>query len=369
MEYTARYYLDAIREDLPPEVFRRAPSRLLWLPVFLGVIALGWWAVLGLDLHWGWKLAAALVIGNTYGCMSFLGHELLHNAVIRRGPLQTFLGWLCFLHYCITPDQWRVWHNREHHHKTGHPTRDPDGFGNVMAHQRSKALRAIEPLGPGSGCLRSIPYFFYFFSFQSLTVLLYHSRRLNFWTPRQRIKVWAQWWAAVLFWVAVGYAVGLEAMLYIYLIPLGIANAIQMSYIATNHFLNPGTHKTNDPLVNSLTVGVSRLRRFLHLGFNYHVEHHVMPAMNPRYAPLVHDLLVSKFPDRYCEMPHWKALYWLYRTPRMHWDSTHLVNPRTGSLYHTIDANHEPQFVGKIPIPVARPKTWAGAPLPGQDEA
>src|SRR5207253_2376437 len=138
-----------------------------------------------------------------------------------------------------------------------------------------------------------------------------------------------------------------------------VANAIQMSYIATNHFLNPETRDTNDPLLNSLTVSVGPLARLLHLNFNYHVEHHVLPSMNPRHAPLVRDLLVRKFGDRYHEMPYWKAIYWLYRTPRVHWDADHLVNPRTGTLYHTIEPGQPPRLERRLPVPVPRPRAAA----------
>ena len=97
--HTAKYYINAIRHELPPEVFRRVPWRLLWIPLHLGLIALGWWAVIELDPHWSLKLCASLVIGHSFACLSFLGHELLHDSMIRRGPLQSFLGWICFLHY------------------------------------------------------------------------------------------------------------------------------------------------------------------------------------------------------------------------------------------------------------------------------
>jgi fatty acid desaturase len=362
--HTAKHYIQAIRGELPPEVFRRVPARLVWLPIHLAVIAACWWAVLSLEPTWWAKLPIALVIGHSFACLSFLGHELLHDSIIRRGPLQSVLGWICFVHYWIGPEHWRRWHNHEHHRHSTHPSLDPDTFGNLAAYRRSRVHRAIEPLGPGSGCLRSIPYFFYFFSFQALAVLLFHSKRLKFWTPRQRIKVWAQWWAAVQFWVAVAYVVGPLSFLFIYVLPLFVANAIQMSYIATNHFLNPETRDTNDPLVNSLTVTVGPLARLFHLNFNYHVEHHVLPSMNPRYAPLVHDALVRKFGDRYCEMPFWRAILWLYRTPRIHWHAERLVNPRSGALFHTIASGQPPQFEGRLPVPVPRPGTVSSPPSP-----
>lgn len=353
--HNGKYYIQAIRADLPKEVFRRAPSRLAWLPVHGAVIGTASWAIITQEWHWCFKVLASLVIGHSYACLSFVGHELLHDSIIRRGWLQSLLGWICFLAYCIGPDQWRRWHNHEHHHRTSHPGLDPDTFGNLAAYRRSAVHRAIEPLGPGSGRLRSVFYFFYFFSFQSLAVLFYHSRRLQYWTRQQRLKVWAQWWASVMFWVVIAAVAGFGNFLFIYILPLGIANVIQMSYIATNHFLNPETRTINDPLVNSLTVSVGPLARLFHLNFNYHVEHHVLPSMSPRYAPMVHDLLVRKFADRYHEMPHWKAIYWLYRTPRIHWDANHLVNPRTGVIYRTINPGRLPRLIGRLPVPVPRP--------------
>jgi len=66
--------------------------------------------------------------------------------------------------------------------------------------------------------------------------------------------------------------------------------------------------------------------------------------------------LIRKFGDRYHEMPHWKAIYWLYRTPLVHWDADHLVNPRTGTLYHTIEPGQPPRLEHRLPVPVPRPR-------------
>src|SRR5262245_717350 len=117
------------------------------MPVHLGIIAASWWFILSVQPHWSVQLLGSLVIGHSFACLSFLGHELLDDAVIRRGPLQSVLGWICFLHYCIGPDQWRRWHNHEHHHRTSHPGLDPDTFGNLTAYRRSRVHRMIEPLG------------------------------------------------------------------------------------------------------------------------------------------------------------------------------------------------------------------------------
>jgi len=40
----------------------------------------------------------------------------------------------------------------------------------------------------------------------------------------------------------------------------------------------------NDPLLNSLSVTAPRVLERLHLDFGFLVEHHLFPAMSPRHA-------------------------------------------------------------------------------------
>lgn len=46
--------------------------------------------------------------------------------------------------------------------------------------------------------------------------------------------------------------------------------------------------------------------------FSYHSEHHVFPAMPPRFYPQVSHLLQTHFPDRYQRLPFaeaWRRLW------------------------------------------------------------
>jgi len=101
-----------------------------------------------------------------------------------------------------------------------------------------------------------------------------------------------------------------------------------MSYIATNHFLNPLT-ETNDPLANTLSVTAPRWLERLHLQFGYHVEHHVFPTVSGRHAPAVRDALRRLYGDRYLTMPHARALRLLYTRPKVHDGHDALIDPRT----------------------------------------
>jgi fatty acid desaturase len=108
-----------------------------------------------------------------------------------------------------------------------------------------------------------------------------------------------------------------------------------MSYIATNHFLNPLT-EINDPLANSLSVTGPRWLERLHLEFGYHVEHHLYPTMSGRHAPAVRDVLVRLYGDRYLSLPHTRALHLLYTRPKLHDTHDTLINPRTRATFNTL---------------------------------
>ncbi|MBA2541989.1 MAG: fatty acid desaturase [Deltaproteobacteria bacterium] len=72
------------------------------------------------------------------------------------------------------------------------------------------------------------------------------------------------------------------------------------------------------------------------LGFGYHVEHHLFPAMSSRHAKDVRDVLQRRWPGRYRSMPLRTALAELHRTARVYKDAVTLIDPRTGREYATL---------------------------------
>jgi fatty acid desaturase len=118
-------------------------------------------------------------------------------------------------------------------------------------------------------------------------------------------------------------------------LPLLLANSIIMSLILTNHSLSPHT-EVNDPLVNSLSVTGPRWFELYTLGFGFHVEHHLFPAMSGRHGRELSALLKQQFPGRYQAVPLLKALRALYRSPRVYDTPTTLVDPHTGQRWQTL---------------------------------
>jgi fatty acid desaturase len=166
-------------------------------------------------------------------------------------------------------------------------------------------------------------------------VLVFHSQRNGYYARVSKRVVYAESAAMLAFWLAVLALIGPWSFLFVYVVPVLVANAIVMSYIATNHFLNPLT-EVNDPFANSLSVTSPRWLELLHLHFGYHVEHHLFPTMSGRHAPAVRDVLRQLYGQRYLTLPHAQALRLLYSRPKLHREHDTLVDPRTMRTFQTL---------------------------------
>jgi hypothetical protein len=71
--------------------------------------------------------------------------------------------------------------------------------------------------------------------------------------------------------------------------------------------------------------------------------------MSHKYAPMVKTLLRELYPERYNELPLWKALWLLWKTPRLYLDHDHLIDPVTEEIFGTLRRGLDPDR----PEPVA----------------
>jgi fatty acid desaturase len=79
--------------------------------------------------------------------------------------------------------------------------------------------------------------------------------------------------------------------------------------------------EVNDPLANSVSIGVPKFFDLLHLNFSYHTEHHIFPALNSDYYPVVQELLKTHYPNRFHYLSAGEAWYLLRHTPRHYKDA------------------------------------------------
>ncbi|HYQ31275.1 MAG TPA: fatty acid desaturase [Polyangiaceae bacterium] len=327
-ESTIASYARELRPHLKRGVFRPARSRLWWLPVHLTVVSS---CLIALQQHWlPWWAAPllSLLIGMAFAGLTFLGHETLHGAIVRQPHLRYLVGWIGFLPFVVSPRLWTAWHNRVHHGNTQRAGQDPDAYPTLREYRQSRAVRLATQLAPGRGRLRGASTPLIGFSVQSIHMLC-AARARGFLSAKEQAYALGETLLGVALWLAVAVAAGGVAFVFGFVLPLLVANAIVMGFILTNHSLSPLT-EVNDPLLNSLTVTTPRLVEWLTLGFGYHVEHHLFPAMSARHAPELRALLRVRYPGKYQSMSLLCAASALHRSARIYKDASTLVDPDSG---------------------------------------
>jgi fatty acid desaturase len=285
----------------------------------------------------------SLVIGACFAGLTFVGHELLHGAIVGGKRRQHALGWLTFVPFTLSPRLWRAWHNRIHHAQTNVPD-DPDGYPTLEEYRASPRARfSIDAFALGGRRWRGVLSLMMGFTVQSAhQLVLARSRR--FLDKRELRLAVAETAAGVVLWLGLALAIGIVPFFFAYVLPLVVANMIVMMFIITNHSLSPRV-PIDDPLLSGLSVTTPRVIDWLTLGFGAHVEHHLFPKMSSRFAPAVRAAVRARWPERFQEMPLVDALGRLHRTARVYLDATTLVDPTTGQTFPTLMPRKDPMAV------------------------
>ncbi|HEU4733897.1 MAG TPA: fatty acid desaturase [Kofleriaceae bacterium] len=327
-------YVRALRADLPPHTFDRAPSRLAFVPAHLAIITISAVAIACGWVPWFLVPLLSLAIGASFAGMTFVAHEALHGGIVRGRRLQYAIGALGFLPFVVSPRLWIAWHNGAHHARTNLPD-DPDVYPTLDSYRARRSTRfSVDAFALGGRRWRGVLSIILGFTVQSTDQLVI-ARRKGFLSARQHRRAIVETSLGLAFWAAVAVITGAVPFLFVYVLPLLVANACVMAFILTNHSLSPRVD-VNDPLVSGLTVTTSRVVEWLTLGFGFHVEHHLFPAMSSRHARTVRALLLERWPERYQSMPLGEAIRRLHVSARVYQTATTLCDPKTGTLHATL---------------------------------
>jgi fatty acid desaturase len=300
----------------------------------VSVVVGGLWLLKTAAPVWYLSLLLSLVVGASFAGLTFLGHETLHGAVVRGRTLRRAIGWLGFLPFTVSPRLWEAWHNRVHHGHTNQPGIDPDAYPTLTEYRESRAVRAVMGCAPGLKRLRGALSLLIGFTVQSAHMLADARRRKYLSAPEHNWAI-AESALGVAIWTTVALLIGPRAFLFGFALPLLVANSVVMSFILTNHSISPLTD-VNDPLLNSLSVTGPRWFEWLTLGFGFHVEHHLFPAMSARHAPKLREILRARWPERYQSLPLVRALLALHTSARVYDTPTTLLDPKTGRRWQTL---------------------------------
>ena len=162
-------------------------------------------------------------------------------------------------------------------------------------------------------------------------------------TGRDKFTIVWQILVPIAGWVGLTWFLGSQVLVWGYLVPMLVANSIAISYIATNHFLNPLADES-DVLATSLSVTLPSWLKFLdpwHQYFGAHVAHHLFPQASGRYTRRIEEKVAEMWPDRYHSLPLFTALKGLWNTPWIYEDKETLIDPqrqiRTKTLGRGLD--------------------------------
>jgi fatty acid desaturase len=328
------HYVHELRPDLAPGAFAPARSRLLFIPIHVAVIVFSILAIAGGWVPWPVVPVLSLVIAASFAGLTFVGHELLHGAIVRDRRWQHALGWLTLLPFTLSPRLWQGWHNRVHHARTNFAD-DPDGYPSIERYRENAGARfSIDAFSLGGRRLRGGLSLILGFTVQSTAQLLL-ARSREF-LPRRQVRLaMLETLLGIAFWGVVAAAIGFVPFVFAYVLPLLLANACVMAFILTNHSLSPRV-PVDDPLISGLSVTTPRLIDWLTLRFGAHVEHHLFPAMSSRHAGAVRTAVLARWPERFQEMTLGAALGALHRTGRVYLDATTLIDPMSGQTFPTL---------------------------------
>lgn len=327
-------YVRELRSRLLPEMSEPAHSRLAFIPGHLAVIAIASWAIAGGWLSYWLAPVLSLAIGMSFAGLTFVAHETMHGGIVRGRTARWLTAWICFLPFTLSPRLWSAWHDRVHH-ANANLDDDPDVYPTLAEYRASRRVRfAVDAFSLGGRRWRGALSLILGFTVQSAHQL-HAARRRGFLTPGGFRIALAETMAGVALWAVVAALVGFVPFLFVFVLPLLVANTIVMAFILTNHNLSPRV-AIDDPLVSGLSVTAPRWVEWITLGFGYHVEHHLLPAISSRHAGAVRDLLRELWPARYQSMPLTAALGELHRTARVYKDAVTLIDPRTAREYPTL---------------------------------
>jgi fatty acid desaturase len=309
-------YVKRLRPHLPREAFRPDPRSCLRILLHLGIIIAGFIALRVSPKAW-WPLIG-LMIANSTAALPFLAHDLSHRTIVTHRyllyPAELVLWSLLFVPVTL----WRRLHNAHHVHVNSDG--DPDRA--YLESDRGLAPIVTAALFYPNRITRYNPlcalYFVAYPLLHSISALLFSSSPSfvaanPVSSVRDKITILLEMLFIVALQGLIAYFV-VGAYIWASVVPGLVASAVSSWYFFTNHRLQQ-FHDSDDVLASTTSVVVPGLCDFLHSNFSYHTEHHLFPAMNSKYYPMVSMLLQAHFPDRYHRVPMAAAWSKLWRNP------------------------------------------------------
>ncbi len=271
-----------------PAGLRAEVRRLQIVRPFANLVVLlfpaAWIAAVAIMQRWpAWpvRLVGVVVIGICLQAMGILMHEALHGNLFRRKRLDGWAGFLLAAPSGFSMAAYKVAHLNHHRHTR--TERDQDDLSNYT---RTRA--------------QYVALFYSWFVIGTVVYMFFVPvKALQMASPAARRRILLEYalmlaaYAAVIaFAVRSGHVTWL---LWYWLLPAQVATALSNVRTLAEH---PGTHTEGDALGRTRTVTSNSVVSFLMLNLNYHLEHHLFPAVPWYNLPRLHTLLAPVYQGR-----------------------------------------------------------------------
>ncbi len=282
------------RDELLVLMKRRNSPATVHTLLWLALTALGGWWLVATWFSW-WTLPAAVVYGTLYGSASDARwHECGHRTAFRSRWANDAIYHLASFMDVREPISWR-WSHHRHHADTIVVGRDPE-----IAYPRPVRFWRIaaDLLGLLSARAEFIKYVANVRGRLTPAEVDYvpprEASRAIFW-GRVHVAIWS----TVIVWSIITTSllplmlIGLPSLYGRWL--LVVFGTTQHAGLAENVL---------DHRLNTRTVYMNPILRFLYLNMNYHLEHHMYPAVPYHNLPRLHHLLRHDLPTPYRGIVH-----------------------------------------------------------------
>jgi len=230
---------------------------------------------------WPVLIAGIVVIAFSIQAMGSLMHEALHGNLFRSPFLDRWVGFAVSVPTLFSASAYKVTHLN--HHRYTRSDRDVDEFSYAC-----RTHRQYVALFYASFLVGSILYML------AVPVKAYAMASAN-----NRRRIFTEYSLMLLVYAtAASFAIGMnhpEWLFWYWLAPISVAIVMANVRALAEHM---GTFGAGDAMLKTRTVTSNRLVSFLMLNLNYHLEHHLFPAVPWYNLPKIHRLLKPLYESR-----------------------------------------------------------------------
>lgn len=288
------YHSDVPRKAMKELMQRRDGPALRDTVIWLGLIIVSAWGGISLWGSW-WAIPCFLVYGVLYGsaCDS-RWHECGHGTAFRTGWMNDVVYHIASFMVMRNPVSWR-WSHSRHHTDTIIVGRDPE-----IAFMRPQALVL--------GALHFIGIPDIFLHFRVIA-----RNAVGIVTADEKDYIPAREWPKVIFWARVHMAIYAGAVA----LALGYGSILPLVLIGgpriygTWHMVLTGLLQHGgldedvlDHRLNSRSVYMNPVSRWIYWNMNYHIEHHMFPMVPFHALPRLHEVIKDDLPPANRSIAH-----------------------------------------------------------------